>query len=141
MFWDKLDGRAKYLIHLYNLNYIDCATAAYSLCGLVEYELQKLLKSVADERVRLDNSLYVKMNETDYILYLIPEPTIDDYSLNEQINILKTISNEIQDIKPSIIDTNGFVDVLHQIKNIRNRVMHSFFIEKHHLMELEIQLF
>jgi len=136
--WKDLDGRGKQLLlesiktkNMLGRQHCSYALPAYPLAMLVEYELQKLLAEVARQRLLKYGSL-VSLAVNQYLLSWIPDPSVHEYNLADAIRILMALPE--LDLFDSI--RNRLHDNLKDIKNVRNRVAHSYFLENIHYANL-----
>jgi hypothetical protein len=160
--WDgSLDGRGKQLLInakrlqtvspglTYN-NFSNSTLSGYCLIALVEYEMLRLLKKKADiklksspedkwsvDHLRLDtgNNYYTR-------LPLAPEGVNDECSFSQQIHAISSIAigqRGAELIKGSM-NTNGWLgkwrDASYPILRARNRIAHSYYLQKVHFDEL-----
>jgi hypothetical protein len=119
---------------------VSYALPAQPLCALAEYELQKLLtcaarsrleKPVADLKVSWQDR---EGREKQYWLSWIPDPCVHEYDMYESTCALRHLDRSDTGIPKA--RRKGLADRFDTIRQIRNRVAHSHFLERHHYERL-----
>ena len=132
-----LDGRGKQLLVESCLaeKVIGCAPrsyalAAFPLCLLGEYELQRLLARVARRRLQDGRGLRVGSSVDE--LSWVPEPRVYETGFGNCIHLFCGL--EYRELEKLGIADEGTAlrKALYQIAAFRNRLAHSFFLEKSH---------
>lgn len=137
----RLDGRAKQLLFESRLaeralgkDARSYALPAHPLCLLAEYEVQKLLAGAARKRLETNRSLLVRAPRGWCRLSWIPDPTAEEYGFGTAIAMLYTLAQGEVGFQSWEREDAG--SALCQIKDFRNRLAHSHFLEKHHYADL-----
>jgi hypothetical protein len=141
---DRLDGRAKQLLIEWRVaeralpaGARSYALPAFPLCLLIEYEVQRLLAGVARRRLRAGRDLSVGRGTEDLLLSWIPDPTVygAPQSFGKCIRMLKQLRAEELGLRPGTL--RSFRDALYRVREFRNRVAHSYFLEGSHYRDLQ----
>ncbi|MBI3945868.1 MAG: hypothetical protein HY321_08105 [Armatimonadetes bacterium] len=160
--WRRIDGRSKQLLMTAHVlgrkvtgdDFRAYACAAYPLCGLAEYELQKRLKRGADARLKGNPPATIRYAYSRSVLVcqlpLVPDTSLAVEVLNDasalypgdripegfelKIHALSAVLTE--ESKPTLVDGWPLVNELHKVRRVRNRVAHAYFIEERHYSDL-----
>ncbi|MBF0107215.1 MAG: hypothetical protein HQM16_18035 [Deltaproteobacteria bacterium] len=110
-----------------NSRLVNYAFEAMPFCAIFEYVLNMLLKNEANSLI-LDTGKPLK---GDTELSVFPESTMEGLDCWDRINmILYQVDQKM--IMTAPLNYMEFKNLLHNLRKLRNRIAHSYFIEKHH---------
>ena len=143
---ERLDGRLKQLLvesrlaeHALPAGTKSYALPAFPLCLLAEYVLQRLLAQVARRRLKRGEDLALGSREDAPVLSWIPDPTVygSAYGFSMCINMLKRLRADELGLQPRAL--RQMRDALYRIRDFRNRIAHSYSLERKHYRDLQQQ--
>jgi hypothetical protein len=113
------------------------ALAAQPLCALAEHELQGVLTRAARARPAADLgvSWVDRAGEgVEYWLSWIPDPCVYEYEMYESVCALRHLGRS--DTGLAAHQRDRLANLLDRIRQVRNRLAHSHFLEEHHYNDL-----
>jgi len=135
----RLDGRGKQLLIESRLadeaigpRPRSYALAAFPLCLLAEYEIQRLLARMARHRLRSGQDLRIEGSADE--LSWVPDPTVYEEGFRKCISLFSRL--ECRELGLEEDERRALRRALHKTASFRNRLAHSYFLEERHYRDL-----